>query len=234
MASRWAFRPEAWWAAILSNCSKKNGQTIIKSGNQKSMKKSFSILIFCGLLLSAGAQNPAIWTAEKANDWYKHERWIVGCNFIPSTAINELEMWQAATFDESTIQRELGWAHQIGFNTVRVFLHYIPWQTDAKGFKERMHKYLHIADDNQIKTIFVFFDDCWNDDPKAGVQPKPKPGVHNSGWMQCPGKAMHNDSASWKNLEKYVKDILASFRQDKRILMWDLYNEPGNSNYNES
>jgi hypothetical protein len=117
-------------------------------------------------------------------------------------------------------------------NMVRVFLHYLPWQTDAKGFKQRILDFLVIADRHHIRPMFVLFDDCWNENPKAGKQPDPKPGIHNSGWVQCPGKAMHNDSTTWPLLERYVKDIVGSFRNDPRILMWDLYNEPGNSNYN--
>jgi len=172
-----------------------------------------------------------VWTTEKANAWFKQQPWLVGCNFIPSTAINELEMWQAETFDKVTIDRELGWAQGLGMNMVRVFLHYIPWQTDAKGFKQRITDFLVIADHHHIKPMFVLFDDCWNDSPKPGKQPDPKTGIHNSGWVQCPGKAMHNDSTSWPQLGLYVKDIIGSFRNDKRILLWDLYNEPGNSNY---
>jgi endo-1,4-beta-mannosidase len=198
------------------------------------MKKLLSVTVLFFFFIVAHAQNLHQWTSGHANDWYKQQQWLVGCNFIPSTAINELEMWQKETFDPSTIERELAWAHNIGMNTVRVFLHYIPWKADGKGFKERMSKYLDIAGRNKIKTIFVFFDDCWNDNPKAGKQPEPKPGIHNSGWMQSPGKGMHNDSATWKELEKYEKDLLTTFKKDSRVLMWDLYNEPGNSNYNET
>jgi hypothetical protein len=180
------------------------------------------------------AQQQGVWTAGDAKKWYDRQPWLVGCNFIPSTAINELEMWQAETFDIPTIDKELGWANAIGMNAVRVFLHYIPWEEDAKGFKERINLYLQNADKHHIKTIFVFFDDCWNENPHAGIQPKPRPGVHNSGWVQCPGNKMHTDSATWELLGKYEIDILSAFKNDNRILFWDLYNEPGNSNYEES
>src|SRR5262245_44115344 len=72
---------------------------------------------------------------EKAIAWHKELTWVVGCNFIPSSAINQLEMWQADTFDPDTIDRELGWAEGIGFNTARVFLHDLAWQADPDGFK---------------------------------------------------------------------------------------------------
>jgi hypothetical protein len=170
-----------------------------------------------------------VWSIEKANKWYNEHQWITGSDFIPSTAINQLEMWQADTFDSITINRELGWAENIGFNAMRVFLHSIAWKQDPKGFKQRMNTYLSIADKHHIQTIFVFFDDCWNKDPKAGKQPEPKTGVHNSGWMQDPGDPYSSDSTHFPALEKYVKDVMKFFAHDKRILLWDLYNEPGNS-----
>ncbi|MFT3822522.1 MAG: cellulase family glycosylhydrolase [Chitinophagaceae bacterium] len=170
-----------------------------------------------------------VWSAEKANAWYKEHPWITGANFIPSTAINQLEMWQATSFDATTIDRELGWAQSIGFNAMRVFLHSVAWKQDADGFKKRVDQYLSIADKHHIQTIFVFFDDCWNKEPKAGTQPAPKTGVHNSGWVQDPGDPMFKDSLLFPQLEAYVKDVLTQFAHDKRVLLWDLYNEPGNS-----
>lgn len=175
-----------------------------------------------------------VWSVEKANAWYKEQPWITGANFLPSSAINQLEMWQAETFDPTTINRELGWAKDIGFNTMRVYLHSVAWKQDPEGFKNRMNQYLDIADKNGIKTLFVFFDDCWNKVPQAGKQPDPQPGVHNSGWVQDPGQPMSNDTTLFPGLERYVKDVMTRFRQDKRILLWDLYNEPGNSGKRDS
>ena len=127
------------------------------------------------------------WTIYKAKDWYANHLWLVGCNFIPSTAINQLEMWQADTFDPETIHRELGWAAEIGFNTVRTYLHDLVWDTDAEGFKKRVDRFLSIADQHGIRPMLVIFDDCWNPDPYTGEQPAPKPGMHNSGWLKSPG-----------------------------------------------
>jgi hypothetical protein len=187
------------------------------------------IFVFCLVMPALHAQH---WSGEKATEWYTAQPFLVGCNFIPSTAINQLEMWQAETFDTATIDRELGWAQGIGMNTARVFLHDLAYQQDPAGFKHRMDIFLTISARHGIRPLFVFFDDCWNADPKVGPQPAPIPGVHNSGWMQSPGKQIVHDSKEkreWPRLEKYVKDILATYKDDKRILMWDLYNEPGNS-----
>ena len=202
------------------------------------MNRKFFFLIYVFLIFffSGIAQNnklsdiysTKVWPVEKAKTWYKMHPWIAGSNFIPSSAINQLEMWQKETFDTTTINRELGWAQNIGFNAMRVFLHSVVWKEDPAGFKKRIDQYLTIANRHHIQTIFVFFDDCWNKIPVAGKQPEPKVGVHNSGWMQDPGDPMYKDTTLFPVLEKYVTDIMTSFSKDKRILLWDLYNEPGN------
>lgn len=169
------------------------------------------------------------WTIDEINTWYDQLPWLMGCNFIPSTAINQLEMWQAGTFDPDTIDRELGWAAELGMNTVRVFLHDLAWQEDPKGFKQRIDQYLHIADQHGIRTLFVIFDDCWYPDPKPGKQPDPVPGKHNSGWLQSPGIAAATDPAQVARLKAYVQDIVIAYAKDPRILAWDVYNELGNT-----
>lgn len=186
-------------------------------------------IFFMAASVNANGQNTGRWSAEKAKKWYAEHSWINGANFIPSNAINQLEMWQADTFDPQTIDRELGWAEDLGFNTMRVYLHSLAYKQDPAGFKDRMGRYLAVADKHQIKTIFVFFDDCWNKVGVVGKQPAPQPGIHNSGWVQDPGDPAHKEPDNFPALEKYVKDVMGHFAKDKRILLWDLYNEPGNS-----
>jgi hypothetical protein len=195
-----------------------------------------SATLLCVLLTVATApavfaQPRPVWAKQKANEWYAKKGWLRGCDFIPSSAINQLEMWQATTFDPATIDKELGYAGSIGLNCMRVFLHHAAWQVDRSGFKQRIEQYLQIADRHHIVTLFVFFDDCWNENYQPGPQPKPKPGIHNSGWLRDPGRRWYDETNLADTLEQYVKDILTSFRHDRRILLWDLYNEPGNSKY---
>ncbi len=201
------------------------------------MKQLFIIIVSIGfLVLSVPAHSQSKrWPAEKANKWYAGLPWLRGCNFQPSTAINQLEMFQAATFDTVTINRELAWAENLGFNVVRVYLHHLLWTNDRKGFKTRIDNFLRIASSHGIQTMFVFFDDCWNDTAWVGKQPDPKPGVHNSGWLRDPGTMLFKYPDTLNTLEIYVKDILHTFKNDRRILMWDLYNEPGgNYQFNKS
>jgi hypothetical protein len=197
------------------------------------MKKYFlSLLIIVASIIHSNAQQQrAVWSKEKANEWYATKGWLRGSNFIASSAINQLEMWQKESFDSATIDRELGYAEGIGFNVMRVFLHHLAWQIDHEGFKQRMNTYLSVADKHHISTMFVLFDDCWNDHYKAGKQPAPKTGVHNSGWIRDPGTLYYTEPKLTDTLEMYVKDVLTTFKNDKRILLWDVYNEPGNSDY---
>ncbi|MFX0555894.1 glycoside hydrolase family 2 TIM barrel-domain containing protein [Maribacter sp. CXY002] len=171
------------------------------------------------------------WSKEKAQLWSNNQPWLRGANFNPSTAINQLEFWQEETFDPDTIDEELGWAEAIGLNCMRVYLHHVAWEVDNSGFKDRLNTYLSIADKHGIATIFVFFDDCWNPTYEAGMQPEPKPGVHNSGWVRDPGDLLYTSKDLITTLEAYTKDILETFKNDQRIILWDLYNEPGNSGY---
>ncbi|MEM7365508.1 MAG: cellulase family glycosylhydrolase [Pseudomonadota bacterium] len=174
------------------------------------------------------------WDTSRAQAWYQEQPFPVGANFIPSTAINQLEMWQADTFDPDTIERELGYASRLGMNIMRVYLHDLLWPQDSDGFCHRIDTYLDIASNLGIKTMFVLFDDCWNQESALGQQPDPVPFVHNSGWVQSPGVKVVNNPNAWARLETYVTELMDHFKDDERIAVWDLYNEPGNGTTGDS
>ena len=185
-------------------------------------------LTLFGSLKTISAQT--VWTNSKAINWYKQQPWLAGCNYLPVTAINQLEMWQAESFDLVTIEKEMALAESIGFNTLRVFLHDKLWQQDAKGFIKRIDIFLRICERHHIKPMLVFFDSCWDPFPALGKQHAPEPGLHNSGWVQSPGAVILTDTSQYEQLKKYVKDIIKAFKNDKRILCWDMWNEPDNTN----
>src|ERR1044071_1420896 len=143
------------------------------------------ITVWMLLAVTALAVQTERWSEQKARDWYARQPWLVGSNYNPASAINQLEMWQADSFDPQRIRPELGWAEGLGMNTMRVYLHDLLWQ-DPEGFKRRLDQFLSIAAKHKIKPIFVLFDSVWDPDPKPGKQRAPRPGVHNSGWMQRP------------------------------------------------
>ncbi len=188
------------------------------------------LLTIAALALPLSFVHGAPWSPEKANAWYQDKGWLVGCNFSPSTAINQLEMWQADTFDPATIDRELGWAQQLGFNSVRVFLHHLLWEQDAKGFLQRVDQFLEIADRHRIGVMFVLLDSCWDPFPKTGRQRAPKPHLHNSGWVQSPGLEILKNPARHAELKGYIQGVIGHCRNDRRVQVWDLFNEPDNVN----
>src|SRR5260370_1015492 len=123
----------------------------------KILKSIFVIAALMAVLLhiSAAKAQPPRWPEQKANAWYAQQPWLVGSNYTPRSAINQLEMWQDATFDPEKIDQELTWAESLGMNTMRVFLHDLLWQQDAAGFQKRIDRFLTIASRHHIRPMFV-------------------------------------------------------------------------------
>lgn len=178
--------------------------------------------------LPRATAQPGRWSAERAHDWYRRQGWLVGANFIPSNAVNQLEMFQRDTYDPGRIDRELGLARSIGLNTVRVFLHDQLWEQDSLGFSRRLSHFVATAARHGIKPLFVLFDSCWDPVPRPGRQRPPTPGVHNSRWVQSPGTESLQDSRYHRLLYDYVTGVVGRFRDDDRVLGWDVWNEPDN------
>ena len=199
------------------------------------MKKIIKLIciIFLSLIFIQCQKSPSPvadyrWTEERAWQWHSENGWMVGTNFNPSTSINQLEFWQEDTYDPETIERELEWSAELGMNMHRVYLHNLLWDQDSIGFLERVDNYLNISESKDIKTLFVLLDDVWHPVPKLGKQPEPIPFVHNSGWVQAPGSEILGDSSRHDELKNYVKGVISHFADDKRVVGWDLYNEPDN------
>ena len=189
---------------------------------------SLLCLIFIQCQQTQTSQLNQRWSEERAWEWQQENGWMVGTNFNPSTSINQLEFWQEDTYDPETIERELEWSAELGMNLHRVYLHNLLWDQDSLGFLKRVENYLEIADSKDIKTLFVLLDDCWHPAPKLGKQPDPLPFIHNSGWVQAPGSAILGDSLRHQETKNYIKGVISHFAEDKRVVGWDLYNEPGN------
>ncbi len=187
-----------------------------------------AVLAGCGTLTRQGEEPRSKWTPEEANAWQAQQPWLAGCNYTPATAINQLEMWQADTWDPARIDRELGWAKQLGFTSQRVFLHDLVWEQDRAGFLRRIDQFLAIADKHDMGVMLVLFDGVWDPFPKPGKQREPRPHVHNSGWVQSPGADILKDPARQEQLKSYVQGIIRHFRNDPRVQVWDIFNEPDN------
>ncbi len=170
------------------------------------------------------------WSKEKIWEWYKKKPWLVGCNYIPSYAVNTTEWWQEETWDPETIDRELGWLASLGFNTIRSFVQYIVWKQDPEGFKKRFDTFLRIAAKHKISVMPVLFDDCafGGENPYLGKQKDPT-SMWGTSWTPSPGKKLvPQRRGEWPILKRYVQDMITTYGKDTRVIIWDLYNEPGN------
>src|ERR1700681_2430244 len=188
-----------------------------------------TLALLGGNILRAGAAEQR-WSQARAAAWYAPLPWLIGANYVPASAINQLEMWQPETFDPERIDQELGWAQALGMNTMRVFLHDLLWQQDSEGFRQRLDRFLQIAARHDIRPMLVLCDCCWHPQPHLGPQPAPRPGVHNSGWVQSPSAKALANPAEYARLQSYVTGIVGAFATDSRILAWDVWNEPTHTN----
>lgn len=175
------------------------------------------------------------WSEERAWEWYSESKFIMGFNYVTSTAVNAISMWQDFDDNIETIDAEITLASKYGFNSVRIFLNYLLWKHDKGVLKKKLSKFFDISEKHNMKVLVVFFDDCnfGHSEPYIGEQLSPIEGVHNSRWSASPGTKIADNQSEWLNLEKYIKDMIESFRDDPRVLAWDLYNEPGNNNRGE-
>ncbi|MBT4411798.1 MAG: sulfatase-like hydrolase/transferase [Bacteroidetes bacterium] len=174
------------------------------------------------------------WSERKANEWYDKQEWPCGYNYIPANAISYTEMWMPYSFDPNVIDAELALAEDIGFNCLRVVLPFVVWEYNPNLFKSRLNEFLEICDKHGQKVMFTLFDDCaFGSDPKLknpwyGQQPEVLDGWYASGWTPSPGHDMVRNPETWPRLESYVKDVITAFKDDPRVWVWDLYNEPTN------
>jgi Cellulase (glycosyl hydrolase family 5) len=228
LASTNCQRPLIFQIKTFKSATPANPEEFEKETRMKRFLKKAVIRLVFALVIVPGwvAVHAQRWTEAKANAWYAQQPWLVGSDYIPANAINQLEMWQAETFDPQQIDKELGWAEDLGMNTMRVFLHDLLWQQDAAGFKQRIDQFLTIAARHHIRPLFVLLDSCWEPDPKLGPQHPPIPGVHNSGWVQSPGEPALKDPSQYPRLKEYVHSVVGAFANDNRVLGWDLWNEP--------
>lgn len=172
------------------------------------------------------------WTAEAINKWWELQKWPVGANFVTTSAVNDIEMWMDSTFNPELVRKELKIAAEAGLNSVRVFLSYIVWREEGELFEKNFDAFLQMAHEAGLTVMPILFDDCafdYGSEPVYGPQPDPVPGVHNSRWVPSPGFAIQDNPAQLEACKAYVDAIVGKHSKDPRIIVWDLYNEAGNT-----
>ena len=193
--------------------------------------------IICLLLLviantsMLAQQQAGRWPEQKIWDWYNRQPWYCGFNYIPGYAINYTAMWDKTSFNPTAIDKELALAEGLGLNCLRAVLQFAVYEDDPKYFLNTLDKFLAICNKHKIKFMPALFDDCvfgLEHDPKVGKQPEPLVGWYAWAWSPSPGHRLVIDSTKHHRIEKYVKAVMTRFKNDDRIFIWDLYNEPTN------
>lgn len=173
-----------------------------------------------------------VWSVEKARKWAEKKTWYCGVNYIPANAINYTAMWDKTSFSPDVIDREMQLMKELGMNCARVVMQYAVYEDDPAYFLRTLDTFLGICDKYGVQVMPIFFDDCAfgvNTDPVVGQQPEPLKGWYAWAWSPSPGYSMVVDERTHGKLEKYVKEVMTRFKDDDRIFVWDLYNEPTNT-----
>ena len=189
------------------------------------------------------------WSKEKAWNFWNNNPWMVGCNYVPALTPG-LSIWQEDTIEEilPSVHKELQLMKEIGFNTVRMWLEFDIWYHERDKYLDRVDRVLTILDSYGIKLMPVIFNDCVPfGKPKDISIPYPKgkgswdKGYHG-GHKDSPHVVPDGLSYGWIRwdeeeqrtlCEQYIRDLAKRFKDDTRIIMWDLWNEPGNSKRND-
>lgn len=198
------------------------------------MKKFFAITLLLFITFNShlsAQQTGERWSEKKIWSWYNKQPWFCGFNYIPGYAINYTAMWDKTSFDPVAIDKELTLAEGLGLNCIRSVLQFAVYEDDPAYFLQTLDTFLGICDKHSIKFMPALFDDCMfgiEHDPRIGKQPEPLDGWYAWAWSPSPGHSMVIDSTTHPRIEKYVKAVMGRFKNDPRIFIWDLYNEPTN------
>ncbi|MBQ9803003.1 MAG: cellulase family glycosylhydrolase [Clostridia bacterium] len=183
------------------------------------------------------------WSKERIWSWYNSRPWFRGCNYMSADCANRIDQWQELGFEErfKTTEDELKLMQETGYNTVRLIIEYAVWKGEHDGFMERFDRYLSLCAKYGISCMIVLANDCMP--PKTERWQMPYLGEQTYDWGYHGGKkhsqhgthkapAPHFYLDSPDTREDYfrmVTEIVTKHRDDERICMWDVYNEPGNS-----
>ena len=188
------------------------------------MKRSAAIL-FSSAWLAAAA-------AASAGRPYQTHPWV-GANYTAAYAVNQVQFWH--DFRPKVIERELAAAKKhLGVTSLRVYLHTINFDKEKAAFLANIEAFLTICDRNGIRPGFVFFDDCHRhkdiflDKPTAPIK-----GYHNGRWAACP-QDRDRDAKAIETFKPYVQDVMRPHLADKRVLWWEIFNEPKRSSFSRA
>ena len=111
-------------------------------------------------------------------------------------------------------------------------MQFLVWQSDPKGLFVTAGSILCDCPGKRAEYAGGFYSTTARSPGKSLTsvrRRKPVAGIHNSGWTPSPGPKLADDPNIWPELEAGITAIVSRFAADPRVLGWDVYNEPGNS-----
>ena len=157
---------------------------------------------------------------------------LVGTNYTPAYAVNQVQFWH--DFRPDVVEKELAAAQaHFGISSLRVYLHNINFDEEKDLFLSNLEKFLKICEKHGIKPGFVFFDDCHRHSGIFLDKPtNPVKGWHNGRWAACP-QDRDRDPKDVHKFKPYIQEVIRAHRTDKRILWWEIFNEPSKLEYSD-
>lgn len=187
------------------------------------------------------------WTEDEIWSWYTDREWVSGFNFVPSTSTGGmLYLFQEYGHDEAFRQaaKEIALAAGLGLNSVRVQLPFDVWLQQHDAFFHHLDEFLELLDGYDITMMPILFNDCVPPSvaykpPVFGPQPEPIPGYFggtdaNSFDIDTQtggavGYCITDEPGMDEKVERYVREMAQCYGSDSRILIWNVWNELGNS-----
>lgn len=182
------------------------------------------------------------WTKERAWKWYNDHAWIRGCNYMSADCANRVDQWQEYGFEERfvTTEKELTLMAEIGYNSIRIIPEFIVWKKEHDGFMARFERYIELAAQKGISCMVVLGNDCMP--PYEEALKRMHLGEQHVDWGYHGGRKVSQhgsfDGSGYSVLDnpeyakeyyEFVRELVETYKNDERIIIWDVFNEPGNS-----
>ena len=184
----------------------------------------------CALVMVLGLSGSVCGHLASAEDVYQPNPkpptdGLIGSNYTPAYAVNQVQFWH--DFRPDVVDKELAAARKyFGISTLRVYLHDINFFEEKKVLMANLETFLTICAKHGIRPGFVFFDGCHRHEGIYLDRPtEPIAGFHNGRWAQSP-QARDIDENHLDKFKPYVQEIIRAHRTDKRVLFWEIHNEP--------
>ena len=181
------------------------------------------------------------WTEQEIAEWYKSQPWLRGTNFLPSDCVNRLDMWQSIGREEhlKTAETELKLSKETGFNTVRLWCNFDVYYKEPEEFMQTLESYITLCAkyDQSVMLVLAYEEDLPHGDkfvPKELGAQKEYFNHFNRDYAEQDRLAK---AGAYKHYTEYpeikpifmemVERVVKKYREDKRVLAWNVENEPG-------